>query len=282
MRESAIQRSAPKVSEAARQIPHDEAKFFESFYRVSIEGEPTDRMTIGGITEAETRFHYNATENSILSAFSRLEPLPTMAMGRAWSEMRRRRQLRLLDVGSGTGHWIDFFRDVLLVTQAVGIEITQSMAEFLERKYAADSNVLVLRDDVASEAFNAARIGAPVDYVSAIGVMFHIVDDARWRQAVRHLALVLKPGGIMFVGGDFGPKTRNVQFHRQDEFDNWKSTVVSAPVEQVQVNKRVRSLSDWQAAANNAGLVLVDLVRSDRDESFTTPENDVLVLRRPA
>jgi hypothetical protein len=42
----------------------------------------------------------------------------------------------------------------------------------------------------------------------------------------------------------------------------------------------VRSLADWVRVASDAGLEVVDVVRSDRDPALTTPENDVLVLEK--
>ena len=46
-------------------------------------------------------------------------------------------------------------------------------------------------------------------------------------------------------------------------------------------NKRVRALSTWVAEAARLGLEVVDLVRADRDYAITTPENDILLLRKP-
>lgn len=42
----------------------------------------------------------------------------------------------------------------------------------------------------------------------------------------------------------------------------------------------VRSLAHWVRVASDAGLDVVDLVRSDRDPPPTTPENEVLVLEQ--
>lgn len=273
---------AVKRPDGAREVPCDAKEFFESFYRASVRGVPDDRATIASTTDAEVRFHYNATENSILRAFVRREPLPEGPAVEAWRALRMRRGLRLLDVGSGAGHWIDFFRAVLLVRDVVGVEIADNLAEFLERRYAGDAATRILRADVTEPGFGPDAIGGPVDYVSAIGVMFHIVEDERWRRALGNLASAMKPGALMFVGGDFGAVTRNVQFHRADRFSTWREfATAAAPEGEIRVNKRVRSLADWTDAALAAGLRVVDLVRSDREPGIATPENDVLVLERP-
>lgn len=264
-----------------REVPLEAKTFFESFYRASVRGTPDDRATIASITDVETRFHYNAVENSILRAFARREPLPEGPAVEAWRALRLRRGLRLLDVGSGAGHWVDFFRAALLVSEVVAVEIADNMAAFLEQRYAGDARVRVLRNDVSEPDFPAAA-GGPFDYVSAIGVMFHIVDDGRWRAATANLASLVKPGGLLFVGGEFGPVTRNVQFHRSDRFGNWREFAnAEAPEGEIRVNKRVRSLAAWTALAQDVGLEVADLVRTDREPGIATPENDVLVLARP-
>ena len=198
----------------------------------------------------------------------------------AWEMLLKRRGLRLLDLGSGTGHWIDFFREVLLVTEVVGVEITERMAEHLRTKYIGDANVKILETDIAAPELSLNAIGGPVDYISAIGIMFHIVDDARWLLSLKKLADLLKPEGLMFVGGDFGTETKNVQYNKTDEFASWTEyREIEAMENEVKVNKRVRSLAAWQEAANQAGLSIVDLVRSDVEHVIRTPENDLLVLQ---
>ena len=265
-----------------REVAYDEKEYFESFYRSSIsEDGVQDRVTLGAVTEPESRFHYNCVENAIIRAYVRIYPPPPSVMARTWPIMQKRSNLRLLDVGSGTGHWIDFFSSTFLVSQAVGIEITDNMCEFLQNKYADRDEVRILNADISSAQFDIADCGGAVDFVSAIGVLFHIVEDDKWRSALANLASILKPDGLMFVGDEFGAKTRAVQFHKDDRFDNWREHDLAEGVEgEVRVNKRVRSLADWHHVASECGLTIVDLVRTDREPTITTAENDILVLRR--
>lgn len=160
------------------------------------------------------------------------------------------------------------------MAEAVGVEISPTMAAHLRSKYAGDSAVTILEADSAEPEFSAGQF----DIVSAIGVMFHIVDDARWLAALANLAKALKPDGLLLVGGDFGNETRNVQFHRTDRFESWAEH--DAAEDQTLVNKRVRSLAAWSEAAADCGLVIADLVRTEFAFGITTPENDLLVLRR--
>ncbi|MGH6932644.1 MAG: class I SAM-dependent methyltransferase [Dongiaceae bacterium] len=260
------------------QVAYDEHAYWTSFYRAQVRGTPTDWMTIGAGTDPEARFHYNASENSIIRALLRLEPA-TGVTAQVWRFAQRRRDLRVLDIGSGTGHWIDFFREVFFAGAVIGVEITEQMAGHLQAKYRDEESVSILRANIADDRFVVP--GGPVDLVSAIGVMFHIVDDAQWRRAIANLHAALMPGGLMLVGGDFGVETRNVQFHAADNFDSW-SEQIPAPGSDTRVNKRVRSLAEWHRAVTESGFSMIDLLRSDFEPGIATPENDLLVLRRPA
>lgn len=260
---------------------YDQSKFFKSFYAVDSRGNFDDRSTIGHmITRACSRFHYNAVENGIIRAIAHRDPAPYGAQVRVWEFAQQRRDLRLLDIGSGTGHWIDFFMDAQYVTEAVGIEVAPNICDFLREKYADDGRVKIMELDITSDEFREQQAPETFDYISAIGVLFHITDDDKWRKGLGNLKSRLAPDGLMFVGGDFGSTTRNLQFHRVDDFDDWRAQEGDGESDRVFVNKRVRSLSDWQQAANSVGLTIADLIRVDSDWAIHTPENDLLVLRR--
>ena len=81
-------------------------------------------------------------------------------------------------------------------------------------------------------------LGERFALVNAIGVMFHIVDDAAWERALRNVARHLEPGGRWIVGGQFGWVTANVQFHGCDDFSSWGDAAARGPR---LVNKRIRS-----------------------------------------
>jgi SAM-dependent methyltransferase len=170
---------------------------------------------------------------------------------------------RVLDVGSGAGHWIDFYRDVLAARSVVGIDIAGPCIDALRRKYADVGNVVVKQADIAAPNF---ELGLRFHVINAIGVMFHIVDDTLWKRALYNLASHLHERGTMVIGGHFGWITQDVQFGGSDP---------NNPA----VNKRVRSLRLWKAAADEAGLEVCGLNRTPRASGISTPQNHVLFLR---
>jgi len=250
----------------ANQVPYDPKRFFDSFYGAATEGELDDRYTVSpDVDPVDAKYHYNAVENSIILALKRFRPqLSTVA--------------RVLDIGSGSGHWIDFYRSYYRPSAIYGVDIAQPAVEFLEAKYAESSDVTVICADVTDDGFH---LDGTFQLINAIGVLFHIVEDAKWRTALRNLAACLSTDGIMLVGGQFGLTTQNVQAHKTDDFESWDE-VRESTAPSVRVNKRLRSLGTWKAAASEAGLVVRGLQLTKRQQAVGTPENNVLIVsRRP-
>ena len=234
-------------------------EFFESWHRAM----PTDLSDSGTISAAagilDTRYHYNAVENLIMAHFARTG---------------RRTIASVLDIGSGAGHWIDFFLTVFAAPRVVGAELSAVAAGQLAERYSGDGRVEIVEADVS-----AAQVGieGQFEVINAIGVMFHIVDDDLWARAVRNLAGLLAPGGVIVVSGQFGFTTQNVQFHNTDRFGSWEE-LRGTRSEVALVNKRIRSLRRWKACASEAGLRVDAVERNRTPEGVSTPENNVLVL----
>jgi SAM-dependent methyltransferase len=238
---------------------YDAKRFFESWHRAS-GGTLADADTIApGRSALASRYHYNAVENAIIEYLASHPGRPIRSV---------------LDIGSGAGHWIGFYRDVVGAETVVGVEISNGAVAELERAFGGE--VEVVQADVASPAFS---LGREFDLVSAIGVMFHIVEDEAWEQALANLARHLAPDGALVVSGQFGFVTENVQFHRTDTFATWEEFRTAAAGASL-VNKRIRSLRRWRRAARRAGLRVEWLKRTAKSVSLELPENNVLVLRR--
>jgi SAM-dependent methyltransferase len=138
---------------------------------------------------------------------------------------------RVLDVGSGTGFWIDFWRR-RGATEITGVDLTSTSVERLRRRWPEYD---FLQADIGD---TGAGLPEGQDTVSAMSVLLHIVDDARFRQAFANLAATLRPGGTLVL-------VEAVVVHRW-----W------GPPFGEEASSRARPLSDYRAALEAAGLEL--------------------------
>src|SRR5574341_1647861 len=99
---------------------YEPARYFDSYYTAA--GELTDRITIGpAVSELHARYHYNAVENAIIRALLRCRVPERPAV---------------FDLGSGAGHWIDFYRGTFAASFVCGLDISSACVDRLRAKYA--------------------------------------------------------------------------------------------------------------------------------------------------
>jgi SAM-dependent methyltransferase len=97
----------------------------------------------------------------------------------------------VLDVGSGTGFWIDAWR-AMGVKAITASDFTNVATDNLRRKY---PECRVVKQDITSpEAVEI--LGRKYDFVSAIDVLFHIVSDSAFSLAISNIAESLRSGGF--------------------------------------------------------------------------------------
>jgi SAM-dependent methyltransferase len=103
---------------------------------------------------------------------------------------------RVLDVGSGTGFYVECWRR-LGVRSLTGSDMTAEAVGRLSARYPG----------IPFERWGAGAEGNPFggrfDVISAMDVLFHIVDDDAYRRAVRDLARLLTPGGTLVLSENF-------------------------------------------------------------------------------
>lgn len=102
---------------------------------------------------------------------------------------------RVLDIGSGTGFYVSEW--LRLGASVIGIDLTNAAVARLQGLFPEQT---FIQGDV-SDALPIAP--ASFDAVSAFDVLFHIVDDGRYRNAIRNISSALKDGGYVLFSENF-------------------------------------------------------------------------------
>ncbi|MGH2583659.1 MAG: class I SAM-dependent methyltransferase [Dehalococcoidia bacterium] len=119
----------------------------------------------------------------------------------------QRRPPAVLELGPGTGFYVDLWAR-LGVRELTGIDIAPPAVARLRRRF-------------PHYQFLSGDIGRPMalpphafDVVTAFDVLFHIVNDAGFEQALRSIARALRPGGLALIT-DLFPPTREIRLPHQ-------------------------------------------------------------------
>lgn len=117
------------------------------------------------------------------------------------------RSARVLDVGSGTGFYVDQWQ-ALGAERIVGSDLTAVSVDSLRARFPElDFQAIDISGDLPP---GLGRF----DAVSAMDMLFHIVDDEKYRQAISNLRAVLEPGGVLIFSEHFRRAGRFVATHQ--------------------------------------------------------------------
>ena len=136
----------------------------------------------------------------------------------------------VLDVGVGTGIWLDFWR-ARRVKRLAGVDLTEIAISRARLRY---PDVELEQVDVGSGSIPFA----PVDLVSAMNVLLHVVDPDAFTRALRTLRAAVRDGGWLLA---------------------MEPVAVRAARLQPGASAAVRTLDEWRAELGAAGFELVDL-----------------------
>lgn len=106
-------------------------------------------------------------------------------------------KVTVLDIGSGTGFYIDRWKD-LGVKTIVGADIASAAIKELKQRY-PDKELYQLDIGDNVEIFKERKFNV----VSAFDILFHIVDDKHYEKAIRNIYSMLKPGGFFIFSENF-------------------------------------------------------------------------------
>ncbi len=135
---------------------------------------------------------------------------------------------QVLDVGAGLGYFVQQYinRGAQFVT---GVDITQVSVQELRRRFPG-------HEFIQADISEAPMIPREYDLVSAIGVMFHIVDDDRFLHALKNICARVKANGYLLIVDSF-----------------------NYPIIPSARHTRLRSLRDYQSVLRDYGFVLRDI-----------------------
>ncbi|MBT9585546.1 class I SAM-dependent methyltransferase [bacterium] len=105
---------------------------------------------------------------------------------------------RVLDIGAGTGFYADCWRTLGCRTLS-GVDITHTAVSNLKNKF---PEFCFFQGDVGDE-FCPKLDGQTFDAVSAMDVLFHIVEEERFERAIQRIQSCLKIGGWFFYSDNF-------------------------------------------------------------------------------
>jgi SAM-dependent methyltransferase len=136
----------------------------------------------------------------------------------------------VLDVGFGTGIWLDFWRS-RGVERLAGVDLTDVAVEQARTRY---PDVEVARVDIGSEAIPFG----PFDLVSAMNVLLHVVDPAAFTHALRGIRAAVRSGGWLLA---------------------MEPVAVRATRLQPGPSSAIRTLDEWREQLDAAGFDIVAL-----------------------
>jgi SAM-dependent methyltransferase len=118
-------------------------------------------------------------------------------------------ELRVLDIGCGSGFYTGYWAE-RGVRDYVGIDISTATISHLSKQY-PDFNFI--NADITENEVGGLAGQKPFNLITIFDVFFHIVDDDRFANAVRHIGRLTAGSEFVFVTDQLQPKRYQISKH---------------------------------------------------------------------
>lgn len=130
--------------------------------------------------------------------------------------------IKVMDIGSGTGFYIERWKE-LNVASIHGTDITTIVVKNLSEQF---PDATFSRLDIGEKIENQSP---QYDFISAFDVLFHIVDDNRFEQAIKNIHGLINDKGYFVISDNFiHGETKRLEHQVSRSYEYMNSTIESA------------------------------------------------------
>ncbi|MBN2186934.1 MAG: class I SAM-dependent methyltransferase [Dehalococcoidia bacterium] len=134
---------------------------------------------------------------------------------------------RILDIGVGTGFYVDYWKE-RGAKSITGIDITEKSISMLKTKYPGYE---FIKADISSKELS---IKEKFDVITAFDVLFHIVEEAKFEQAIANIRKLSHQETQILITDSFLKEPRPSGFHEYDRtMDGYKEALIKTELEPV-------------------------------------------------
>ena len=105
----------------------------------------------------------------------------------------------VIDAGAGSG-FLEVFCDKQSVRNVTGLDFVQAAVESLRTRF---PSYTFFQHDLTKPLTQSV---SPADFVFCISVLYHIVSEEGFQQAIKTLAQLARPGGYLVIADNFLPQ----------------------------------------------------------------------------
>ncbi len=179
-----------------------------------VEGRPMEAVGTRPFGENYQRYLYRLKEAAIRRVLRMADRRRPRGAGAALLH-----GAHVLNVGCGWGYFEPVF-DRLGAASVTGIDFVDAVVERLRRQRPRYEYLAADITDPLPDALS----GRTFDVVSAIDVLYHVVDDARFQVAVENLCQLCRPDGGLLIWVDaprrsYDPRHPHCRYRRWNDYD---------------------------------------------------------------